>query len=640
MDFPRVAIIVLNWNNYADTRECLVSLEKITYPNSEIIVVDNGSTDGSGERLKVEFPYHIFIRNEINLGFAGGNNVGIRYALEKMFDFILFLNNDTVVDKGFLEPAIRLAAKDDSIGIVGAKIYYYSDPKKIWAAGGGSLRILWISGPVFRLYGYNQADKGQFDAVREIDWCVGAFMLIKREVFEKIGLLPECYFLCMEEGEFAVKARKAGFKIFYTPESVIWHKIGVSSNTDIKHIYNGFRNRLLFTERTYPSFVWRAWFLLFRFCINFLAPFRWKMTKRDKKVSIEVLQKVAKLACNDHTKSKKVTEKDLIKVEQILFHRNYPSQSIEFRMELVITSCDLCTNNNDTLLFRARDYRFGREEEYSVVKCNNCGLIYINPRPTAEFILKLYEADYTPKEIIGTSLITKTANWKINVKGMLYELYGYIGNLPRKGKILELGCGEGAILEILSKRGCEVWGVEPNPKAAGICKSKGLNVLCGTLEKANFRDGFFDAVVMSHVLEHLPSPKRALKEVKRVTKPKGRVYIYCPNVESYLSKLFGRYWHGWHIPFHFYGFTKKTILELANDAGFKVTKIDTITPPHFFTTSLKSFLFGDSDNILPPIKRGKALDNPLVKVLFIPPLRILDFILKGKGDCLRIEFVK
>ena len=145
---------------------------------------------------------------------------------------------------------------------------------------------------------------------------------------------------------------------------------------------------------------------------------------------------------------------------------------------------------------------------------------------------------------------------------------------------------------------------------------------------------------MSQVVEHLPSPKGTLKEVNRVVKREAKVYIYCPNVESYLSRLFGKYWHGWHIPFHFYSFTKKTILELANDAGFKVTKIDTITPPHFFITSLKSFLFGDSDNILAPIKRGKALDNPFVKVSLLPVFRILDFILKDKGDCLRIELVK
>lgn len=309
-------------------------------------------------------------------------------------------------------------------------------------------------------------------------------------------------------------------------------------------------------------------------------------------------------------------------------------------IELESVKCALCSSNNNTLLLQIRDYRYSHSGMFNIVRCNNCGLIYINPRPTAGSILKLYEADYTPEGIVNVSLIRKTANWKIIVKGILYKLYGYIGNLPRKGKILDLGCGEGAILEILSKRGCEAWGIEPNPKAARICKKKGLNVICSSLEEADFRDEFFDAVIMSQVVEHLPSPKRTLKEVNRVVKRKAKVYIYCPNVESYLSKLFGKYWHGWHIPFHFYGFTKKAISELANDAGFKVTKIDTITPPHFFTTSLKSFLFSDSDNILAPIKRAKALDNPFVKVSLLPVFRILDFVLKDKGDCLRIELVK
>jgi 2-polyprenyl-3-methyl-5-hydroxy-6-metoxy-1,4-benzoquinol methylase len=277
---------------------------------------------------------------------------------------------------------------------------------------------------------------------------------------------------------------------------------------------------------------------------------------------------------------------------------------------------------------------------FNIVKCNNCGLIYLNPRPTAESISKLYEADYAPEEVVNASLITKRPNWKVTVKGMLYKLYGYIGDLPRKGRILELGCGEGAILEILSKRGCEVWGIEPNPKAAWICKKKGLNVICSALEEANFRNEFFDAVIMSQVVEHLPSPKGTLKEINRIVKCKGKVYIYCPNVESYLSRLFGKYWHGWHIPFHFYSFTKETILKLINEVGFKVAKIDTITPPHFFTTSLKSFLWGESNNILPPIKRGKALDNPLVKISLLPVFRTLDFVLRDRGDCLRIELVK
>lgn len=309
-------------------------------------------------------------------------------------------------------------------------------------------------------------------------------------------------------------------------------------------------------------------------------------------------------------------------------------------IELESVKCDLCSSSNNTLLLQARDYRYGHPEMFNIVKCNNCELIYINPRPTAESVSKLYEADYAPEEITDTSLITKTADWKIIIKGILYKLYGYIGNLPRKGKILELGCGEGAILEILSRRGCEAWGIEPNPKAARICKKKGLNVICSSLEEANFRDEFFDAVIMSQVVEHLPSPKGTLKEVNRIVKRKGKVHIYCPNAESFLSKLFGKYWHGWHIPFHFYSFSKKAILKLINDVGFKVAKIDAITPPHFFTTSLKAFLWGESNNILPPIKRGKALDNVFFKVSFLPIFRIFDFVLKDRGDCLRIELVK
>jgi len=308
-------------------------------------------------------------------------------------------------------------------------------------------------------------------------------------------------------------------------------------------------------------------------------------------------------------------------------------------MKLEYIKCNICGKDDYSFLLSGRDYRYNYKKEFNVVKCNQCGLIYLNPRPTFESIIKLYERDYTPEDIINSSLITKTANWKIIIKGILYRLYGYIGKLPKNAKILEVGCGEGNILEILLKRGCEIWGVEPNPKASEICKKKGLNVLCSSLEEANFGNGSFEVVIMSQVLEHLPSPKRSLKEVNRIVKHGGKVYIYCPNAESYLSKFFGKYWHGWHIPFHFYNFTQKTIFKLTNDVGFNIKKIGTATPPHFFTISLKSFLRSENENILAN-KIGKILDTFPVRISLLPIFKILDFVLKGKGDCLRIELVK
>ncbi|GAI03857.1 unnamed protein product, partial [marine sediment metagenome] len=114
---------------------------------------------------------------------------------------------------------------------------------------------------------------------------------------------------------------------------------------------------------------------------------------------------------------------------------------------------------------------------------------------------------------------------------------------------------------------------------------------CGTLEESKFPDEFFNTVILSQVLEHLPSPRASLREIFRILKPGGKVFIYCPNASSYLRKLFGKYWHGWHIPFHFYAFTQQTIKKLAESAGFKIEDIFTVTPDNFFTVSVKSHLY-------------------------------------------------
>jgi GT2 family glycosyltransferase len=314
MKYPTVAIVIINWNNFSDIKECLESLDRITYSNYEVIVVDNASRDDSVEKLRREFPQHTVIRNLVNKGFAGGCNVGIRYALDRGIDYILLLNDDTVVEKGFLEPAVEAMINNEKLGIVCGKIYYHSTPRVIWSAGG--VMKSWITGTPFSIVGHNEIDVGQFDEKRSIDWCVGALMLIPRSVFEKVGLLPDCYFLCMEEGDFAVQVRRAGFELSYVPDSIIWHKVGVSGNISIRSIYNNYRNRLLFMERNTPLLVWWGWLMLFKaytFCSLFL--FR-KVPRIYKGIDHDLLMRIIQLAFLDHKSKKTITEDDLNHAER------------------------------------------------------------------------------------------------------------------------------------------------------------------------------------------------------------------------------------------------------------------------------------------------------------------------------------
>lgn len=220
-NWPRISIIMLNWNSIDDTRECLESLRKVTYPNYDIIVVDNGSEGDDAKLLSSEYGNQaMIISNAENLGFPEGNNVGIRQALKKGSDYCLLLNNDTIVDPEFLGELVEVV-KDPSIGVVGSKIYNYYDSNRIDSTGGSA----WYWLMLFKTKGYEK-DVGQFDTVEDRDYIFANSMLIKREVFEKVGLLDPAFFFGAEEYDFCIRVKRHGYRIVYVPTSKIWHKSG------------------------------------------------------------------------------------------------------------------------------------------------------------------------------------------------------------------------------------------------------------------------------------------------------------------------------------------------------------------------------------------------------------------------------
>lgn len=265
----KAAIVILNFNGEKDTIECLKSLGNISSKNFDllVIVVDNGSKEKfsifsgkagqfSGGELKI-------IRNEINSGFSGGNNVGIKYAIEQGSDYIVILNNDTIVDKNLVEELIKTADSDTKIGIVSPKIYFakgyefhkdrYSEKEKgtvFWYAGG----LMNWENATGSHRGVDEVDRGQYEEISETDFATGCCMLIKREIFKRIGLLDEKYYLYYEDTDFCERAKKAGYKIVYSPKAILWHKNAGSaggSGSSLQDYYIG-RNRLLFGFRYAP----------------------------------------------------------------------------------------------------------------------------------------------------------------------------------------------------------------------------------------------------------------------------------------------------------------------------------------------------------------------------------------------------
>lgn len=242
---PSVCIILLNYNGIEDTIACIESLKEITYTRYEIVIVDNASTDGSEGILKQRYSFPV-IQTGKNLGFAGGNNAGIRYALENGADYIVLLNNDTVVDKGFLEPLVETAETYKNAGVVGGKIYYYDSTNTLWFAGG---RINRITGKTKQI-GKNKADTGGFDTQREVGFITGCLMLVSAAAIRAAGLMDEGYFLYFEDTDWCERIRRAGYKIVFTPLSVIYHKES-SSTRKMSHVkmYYYDRNRAYFIRK-------------------------------------------------------------------------------------------------------------------------------------------------------------------------------------------------------------------------------------------------------------------------------------------------------------------------------------------------------------------------------------------------------
>jgi len=259
----KVAIVILHFTNKNLTVQCLESIKKLNTKDLilETIIVNNNPKENL-EDLKKKFSDFVFLEAGRNLGFAGGNNLGIKQALKDGADFVFIINNDTILDKNLLVRLIKVASLNDESGIFGPKIYFApgyefhkekykpSDQGKvIWYAGG---LIDWQN-VLASHRGVDEVDKGQYDEQKETDFVSGCAMFVKREVFEKIGLLDQRYFLYWEDVEFCQRAKKARFKVIYTPQAKLWHLNASSSvvGGPLQDYYIT-RNRMLFGMKYAP----------------------------------------------------------------------------------------------------------------------------------------------------------------------------------------------------------------------------------------------------------------------------------------------------------------------------------------------------------------------------------------------------
>jgi 2-polyprenyl-3-methyl-5-hydroxy-6-metoxy-1,4-benzoquinol methylase len=323
--------------------------------------------------------------------------------------------------------------------------------------------------------------------------------------------------------------------------------------------------------------------------------------------------------------------------------QNLPRLSREESFEFV--PCGTCGLTGAPEYIRMADYLYGVPGTFTIAKCLSCRLLFTNPRPKPNLIDSLYSNYYNGSvALLGPQNQSISERMKKNtfLRKTYHHVFGnYSGEVLSKtrGRVLDIGCGMGTTLDDLARLGCEVLGIEPNPGAVKMCNERGLNVECALVEDMIYPENYFDTVILFHVIEHLASPRNILQKIFHILKPSGRVFIACPNADSYLSKFFGEYWAGWHLPFHFYHFTPQTISTLIGLTAFEIVSLKARTSDLVLHKSLIAFLRGKRrdvkwDRYLPLIK--SFYFRLLTMLLFRP----LDMLLLGKGEFLQVELRK
>jgi len=288
-----IYVIVLNWNGEKVIAPCLASLARVREPALKIIVVDNASTDRSPEIVRREFPGVELIVNERNLLFAAGNNVGLERSMAAGARFALLLNNDTEVDPEFASRMASALERDPRVGIVGPKILYDDDPKRIWYGGGDFYPLIGVP----RHVSIRKLDGSVPERAGETGYVSGCAMLIRREVIEEIGLLDPAYRMYCEDVDFCLRARRAGWRCWYEPSAVIRHKVSSSSG-------GGFtpyklENRIASTYRLFARFRppwWRALLFPVHLCAflallaALLCTGRWRLLNGATRGALRVMR--------------------------------------------------------------------------------------------------------------------------------------------------------------------------------------------------------------------------------------------------------------------------------------------------------------------------------------------------------------
>ena len=254
MDCPLVYILILTWNRAGDVLTCLSHLHELDYPNYVPVVIDNASEDGTVDAIREKYPQITVLENPTNLGYAGGNNRGLKYALERGADYMLIANSDTVLPPNLIKELVRVASSSDDIAAVGAKNLKMDDPSRLW---GAYIKVSY-NRLLVKVIGQDKKDGPKYFAVKDVPGVIGCGVLVSRKAVEDVGFIDEFLFGYHEDMDWCQRARLKGYRLVYAGTAYILHKGSSSTDTTQERFlpmyYFLARNTVIFARR-YGRFV-------------------------------------------------------------------------------------------------------------------------------------------------------------------------------------------------------------------------------------------------------------------------------------------------------------------------------------------------------------------------------------------------
>jgi len=279
MSKPHVISVIVNWNGKEDLRECLDSLAHVEYEPFSILVVDNGSSDGSVVFVSTHYPSVDIISLPHNHGYAFGLNKGVLMALEKKPDYIFILNNDTVIEPLAISRLIDVMESEKTVGIAAPKVLCYDQPTKVYSLGTRSYR--WLPLPVN--FGYKKHDRLSYNRIMEFDYVTGCAMMVRSEIFHEVGLFDTSYYMYYEDADFCRRVRERGYRIVCVGDAVVYHK-GARSTGRNKSLFTRIRarNRIWFYRRyrhgPHPWITYGAlWLLALLHSVRYIKKRNWEL---------------------------------------------------------------------------------------------------------------------------------------------------------------------------------------------------------------------------------------------------------------------------------------------------------------------------------------------------------------------------